>query len=147
MEEVWREITDTNGLYSVSNLGRVKGPRKIIKPYDNGRGYLQVKLCVNGLQKNVRVHQLVAKYFVGNPQNYIEINHKDEDKYNNRADNLEWCSRSYNVRYSNIYERARLLGLSKRKPVTIQGVHYVSMTDAIKRLGVSYNKLHKLLEE
>lgn len=63
------------------------------------KGYVKVSLWVNKKVKTIKIHRLVAKYFVPNPYNYKEVNHKDENKTNNHAENLEWCTRKYNVNY------------------------------------------------
>lgn len=113
-EEFWKEITEAKG-YSVSNLGRIKSLRrqiinsngiqitlgtKILKKSISNSGYYTVQLSVNGKNKSFYIHRLVAKYFVNNPNNYNIVNHKDENKKNNCASNLEWCTNSYNVKYS-----------------------------------------------
>lgn len=113
MTEVWKPIIDYEGLYEISNLGRVKSLPKyhktrftgymkkcrILKPRIDSYGYLMVTLCKDKKQKNFLVHRLVAKHFIFNPNNYDSINHKDEDKTNNYADNLEWCTKYYNNNY------------------------------------------------
>lgn len=97
MEEIWKKI-DGHPNYSVSNLGRVRNDKKnkLIKPFDNSHGYLQVKL--NGI--NYRVHRLVAKAFIPNPNNFEVINHKDNNRANNICENLEWCTQQYNIEQS-----------------------------------------------
>ena len=104
--EVWKDIEDYEGLYQVSDLGRVKalnfkrtGEEKFLKQQTNYKGYLYVGLCKDGRQKFVRVHKLVAKAFVPNPKNLPQINHIDNDKKNNCASNLEWCTCAYNINY------------------------------------------------
>lgn len=106
-EEIWKDITGYEGLYQVSNLGRVKslydGGHKcfrylILKPSINN-GYLYVKLTVNGKCKSKAIHRLVAEAFIPNPDNLEQINHIDENKQNNNIENLEWCTRSYNLTY------------------------------------------------
>lgn len=114
--ELWKDIKDFKGLYQISNLGNIKSlPKKhnlknghsyiqkeqILKPYKNNRGYLQIDLVKNGKHYKRQVHNLVATTFIENPNNYIEINHKDENKLNNCVDNLEWCSHIYNSNYGN----------------------------------------------
>lgn len=99
MIEEWKRITGYDHDYRVSTLGRVTGTRGFLKPYDNGYGYLVVELRQNGKKKHLRVHRLVADAFVPNPQGLPEVNHKDEDKHNNLAINLEWCTSSYNKKY------------------------------------------------
>lgn len=98
--EEFRDIPGYEGMYEVSNLGRVRRDGKILKPSKNKKGYLQVSLCKNGTKKNARIHRLVAQSFISNPQNLPQINHKDEDKTNNAVENLEWCDSKYNNNYS-----------------------------------------------
>ena len=108
-KEIWRDIEGYEGLYKVSNLGRVKSIKfrteRILKPANNGCGYLYVKLCKNGEQNICLIHRLVAQVFISNPQNLPEINHKDEDKTNNKVENLEWCTTKYNHNYGTINQR------------------------------------------
>ena len=102
--EQWKPIEGTDGKYEVSNLGRVRtngkrpGLLKLTKQ-KSGYRYAMIQLS-NGKQKNCRVHRLVAEHFLPNPDNMKEVNHKDGNKDNNRADNLEWCTRSHNVKHS-----------------------------------------------
>lgn len=98
-KEVWRLIPGYNHPYQVSNYGRVLGTKGLMKPYDNGYGYLVVELRKGREGKHLRVHRLVAEAFLPNPDNLPEVNHKDENKHNNAVDNLEWCTRSYNKKY------------------------------------------------
>ena len=105
--ENWKAIAGYEGLYQVSNLGRVKslnynhtGTDKILKPGKNHGGYLHVNLCKDGHPKHLLVHRLVAEAFIPNPNNLETVNHKDEVKTNNVASNLEWMSREDNVAYS-----------------------------------------------
>ena len=84
----------------------------IIKPYMHTDGYLQVKLVDdNGTSHSIKVHTLVADTFIPNPNDYTDINHKDEDKTNNSVENLEWCTRGYNNTYNN---KAIKIGLKLR---------------------------------
>ena len=105
--ETWRAIAGYEGLYQVSNLGRVKslnynhtGTDKILKPGKNQGGYLRVGLSKDGHTKHLLVHRLVAEAFIQNQNNLETVNHKDEVKTNNVASNLEWMSRGDNKRYS-----------------------------------------------
>lgn len=105
MLEIWRNIVGFDGLYQVSNLGRVKslknrhGKVQLLKAKIKKNGYCEVALFKNGKYKFCLVHRLVAIHFIPNPNNYPEINHKDENPLNNCVDNLEWCSRQYNINY------------------------------------------------
>lgn len=123
MEEVWKDIEGYEGLYQISNFGRVKS---LPKPHKNAHGYyltkekilsprvcgtqreyLSVALQRDGERKQIKIHRLVAQAFIPNPNNLPEVNHIDENKGNNKADNLEWCTRSYNVNYGSRIEKQR----------------------------------------
>ena len=123
MNEEWRDIEGYEGLYQVSNLGRVKsfnyrghkGCIGILKGTPDKDGYLRVVLFKNG-RKDYRVHQLVAKMFIPNPENLQVINHKDENKQNNTAENLEWCTVAYNNSYGD-----RLKKVSEANKISLKG--------------------------
>lgn len=113
--EEWRDVVGYEGLYQVSNLGRVKSlsrrivykdgreynyPSKVIKNQKVSTGYRSVMLYgVNG-KKQYYVHRLVAETFIPNPNNLSDVNHKDGCKTNNILSNLEWCSRSDNQKHA-----------------------------------------------
>ena len=112
LEEQWKAIVieksgvvyDYTGLYEVSNLGMVKNSKtgRILKPRKSNRGYLYVDLSKDGKQERFSIHRLVAYNFIFN-DNFNEktqVNHIDQNKQNNKQDNLEWCSSEYNMRYS-----------------------------------------------
>ena len=71
----------------------------------NNRGYVQVRLYKNGTVEHWLLHRLVAKHYINNPNNLPQVNHKDEDKENNRCSNLEWCDNTYNRHYGTGIER------------------------------------------
>lgn len=105
-KEYWKPVLGYEGLYEVSNWGRVKsmnynhtGKERIMKLVPNKAGYLYVVLYKNGKVKTFRVHRLVAEAFLPNPDNLPEVNHKDENKLNNNVNNLEWCSAKYNSNF------------------------------------------------
>lgn len=123
MNEVWKDIAGYEGLYMVSNLGRVKSlPRattkgQIIKPYiSTHNGYCYASLSKNNKRTSKRIHGLVMKAFVGMPENGMVIDHIDGDKTNNRLDNLEYVSLSENM------QRAFKLGLEK-----IEGIKVINL--------------------
>lgn len=105
MQEIWKDIKGYEGLYQVSNLGRIKSlPRNTKNQYKNGiikqnvirgKGYYYVNLY-NKNNKLFTIHKLVAETFIPNPNKLPCINHIDGNKLNNRIDNLEWCSYSNN---------------------------------------------------
>lgn len=107
MEEIWRSVKDYEDLYEVSNWGRVRNSRTglVLRPEKNKNGYLQVNLSKDGIVKHYYVHRLVTQAFIPNPNNLPEVNHKDENKENNRVDNLEWSTRSYNNNYGTRTEK------------------------------------------
>ena len=99
--EEWKPIKGFEGRYEVSNMGRVRNAVKILRQRQKIR-YFQVILSDGNKNRKTRmVHRLVAEAFVDNPNPdiYKQVNHKDEDKHNNRADNLEWCTAKYNLSY------------------------------------------------
>lgn len=100
MEEIWKDIEGYEGLYQISNLGRVWSVRKEIyrKPCIVSN-YYGVSLTKDGHYDTFSIHRLVAEAFIPNPLNLPQVNHIDEDKLNNRADNLEWCTAKYNCNY------------------------------------------------
>lgn len=107
MFEVWKDVVGYEGLYQISNLGKVvslnwrnQGVSKEMYLKPHNQGYLQVELYKNGIRKMYTVHRLVAIAFVDGYRDGFVVNHKDENKQNNAASNLEWCSFDNNVRYS-----------------------------------------------
>lgn len=107
-EEIWKPIQGFEGLYEVSNLGRVKSigtyntcKKGIMRPMIDTDGYPHVRLYNSGMSRDVSIHRLVAAAFIPNPNNYKYVNHKDENTRNNTVANLEWCTNSYNLAYSN----------------------------------------------
>jgi hypothetical protein len=129
VQEEWKPIQGYEGLYAVSNLGNVKSlerykmnrskqkmvQEKILKPFVAGSGYLTVKLSKNGVSKNFKIHILVAMAFCENKKEYKEINHIDENKHNNNANNLEWCDRKYNCNYGNRNRKIAEYNLGRKK--------------------------------
>ena len=147
MKEEWRDIQGYEGKYMVSNLGRVKslnynrtGKERILKARKDGCDYLQVQLYKEGKGKNYLVHQLVATVFCENPEGYTELNHIDENKLNNRADNLEWCSRSYNVEYS---QAKAVIGINKISGLILE---FPSLMEAERQTGISNCSICKCLK-
>ena len=117
-KEIWKDIKNYEGLYQVSNLGRVKSLyyNKILQNAVQKDGYFQVSLSKNGIQKMYLVHRLVAEAFLPNPHNYPCVNHKDENPLNNNVENLEWCTYEYNNNFGTINERFAL----KKKKIVLQ---------------------------
>ena len=110
--EVWKNIDEYNGIYQVSNFGRVKSVDRVVvfkdgrkrwykggvlKTHKTNKGYLFTCLCRNGIKHDKYIHRLVADAFVDNPKRYKCVNHKDGCKTNNIFNNLEWCDNSMNM--------------------------------------------------
>lgn len=103
MLEIWKDIGGYEGLYQVSNLGRVKSLfryKKILKGNVVSGGYIQVQLCKRGKATNYLIHRIVAFAFLNNSDNKPCVNHIDGNKTNNSPDNLEWVTYSENEFHS-----------------------------------------------
>lgn len=166
MEEIWKDIKGYEGLYQVSNLGRVKS---LQHERNNGKGFCVVNGRIlkqsrnfskrhnelmypyvsfhnksNVSSKKIFVHRLVAESFLPNPNNYPCINHKDEDKANNNVNNLEWCTYKYNNKYGTRLEKAnntkQIKGICKKvgefNDEMLLINEYNSITEAAKNKGV-----------
>lgn len=96
--------------YTVNERGRIYSliSNRYLKPHIENTGYCSVELFgKNGKSKRLLIHRLVAAAFIPNPNNYTEINHKDENPLNNHVDNLEWCDHKYNMNFGTLQERKR----------------------------------------
>lgn len=121
--EIWKPVVEEGfeDSYEVSNFGRIRsvdriveskrGPLrykgKLIATPLNDDGYQIFNFCKARKKKHAKVHQVVARAFIPNPNNLPEVNHKDENKANNHVSNLEWCTREYNMNYGTGMERMR----------------------------------------
>ena len=153
--EVWRDVVGYEGLYKVSNYGRVKSlPKYNIKEerlmslsVSKRDGRVSVMLCKSPTEhKRITVHRLVAIAFVDNPHNYTEINHIDENPQNNRANNLEWCTHKYNMNFGTTPKR---LNIKNMKPVAFadggKTVAFVSIRSA-KQYGFDSSGILKSIK-
>lgn len=119
-KELWCDIKDFEGLYEVSNYGRVRSYDKVVNAANNSTriikgkimsltnsegGYLKVGLTKNKKVYNKCIHRLVGLHFIENPNNYLELNHIDKNKTNNYYYNLEWCTRKQNNDHSQITQK------------------------------------------
>ena len=159
MEEEWRDITGYEGLYMVSNKGRVKSlrrtartigngkrlvPERILKAGIWGRGYCHVSLMKNGKLKSYKVHRLVASAFISNPNNKPFVNHLNEVRTDNNVRNLEWSTCSENLKYTykrdlrkrNTWDKNKMSKLDEFKVLTCYTLSAV-MSD--KEIAGIYN--------
>lgn len=146
MTEVWRDVSGFEGLYQVSDRGRVRNLRtgRLLSP-DNVRGYLRYTLSKGGYIERRRAHRLVAEAFVPNPENKPQVNHINGDKADNRPANLEWCTGSENQTHSR-HVLGNHCGLPKKRvKCTETGKTYPSVTAAAQACGVSLSQLSRVL--
>ena len=175
LKEIWKSIKNYEGLYEISNYGRVKSINRLVKGrwgftkinekilnlvFDKD-GYLIVTLCKDGKQKVGKVHRLVAEAFLDNPNNYPVINHIDGRKENNNVENLEFCTQSHNVKeaYRLGLEKPQLTGLGKlgiknKKAMKIKQIdlatnevvnYYYGTLEAQRNTGINFRNIHMCL--
>lgn len=161
MKEIWKDIKGYEGLYQVSNLGRVKSFREstkygmqkeyILKPSLINSGYYVVTLySPDKAKRKFQIHRLVAETFISNDKNLPCVNHKDENKTNNCVDNLEWCTYQYNNNYGTARIRSANTQAKTVKQKTLDGVliaKYFSVSIASELLGYPNNLLTKWCRE
>lgn len=154
MKEEWKNIPGYEGLYEVSTLGRIRSLDKNIDTYNGGSyvrkgaikklrinksGYYCVNLCKNGISVSHIAHRLVAKAFIENKNNYPEVNHINENRLDNRVENLEWCSHKQNVNWGHHNIRAAITNGRPVKQFTIDGKYireYYSSHEAQRNTGI-----------
>lgn len=159
MKEEWRTIKETNGRYSVSNLGNVKRnehytivsptsthtnslkmfyKERKLNPYLNKDGYYVVRLQLEDrVTRTVSVHRLVAEAFIPNPNNYPQINHIDENKVNNNTNNLEWCTAKYNANHGARKEKLRKTSGIRVAQYDLQG-NLIKIWDSVSQASQSF---------
>lgn len=158
MTEIWKDIEGYEGLYAVSNLGRVKSydkwierksdkgylmPGRMMKLIKITNGYITVSVRKNGNVKVLYVHRLVAQAFLDNPNGYGEVNHIDENKENNKVNNLEWCTRKYNCNFGHRND-SKMVATLARAYVTDEvyfETEFNSQTEAGKKLNIPAARL------
>lgn len=129
-----------NGMYWVSNLGRIKNSKgKILTPRLSSNGYYNIGLYKNGKCKAKTIHRLVAETFLDNPDNKPEVNHKDENRLNNQSSNLEWCDRKYNQHYGHALQK-----ISKPVQCVETGVIYPSISEASRKNNIPIANIYKV---
>lgn len=157
MREIWKDIKGYEGLYQVSNLGRVKSLNhyasngkvnilykgRILKQwFDGKKNYLQVQLSKDNKDKKFLVHRLVAEAFIPNRENKREVNHVNGIKTNNRVNNLEWVTSKENKEHAiknGYYDTPACLNRTGKPKIFINGL---SISQIAKNENISYQKAY-----
>lgn len=157
-KEQWKDIAGYEGLYQVSNLGNIKSlarykknrgvmqevKEKILKQTPDMVGYVKVHLSKEGKSKCFCVHKLVALAFVPNVENKPHINHIDENKSNNRADNLEWCTATENNNYGMHNKKISLTKGTRVQAFDKNGnlvMEFHSISEASRQTGINQSSI------
>ena len=155
MKEIWKDVVGFENLYQVSNLGRIRSLDRIIRTNSGERfikgtirqttltngGYKKVVLYKGKIRKTLLVHRLVAMAFIPNPNNFPQVNHKDEVITNNQSSNLEWCTNDYNHNYGTAVKRIAEKNSKKVHQFTLNGELvkvWDSVTEAAKTLKIGH---------
>lgn len=152
MEE-WRDIDIFEGLFKISNLGRIKKvgntvtrsdgvtikyPVRMLKSHLTKDGYERIRLTSGSDGKNCLIHRLVAQAFLNNNDNKPEVHHKDENKQNNKVDNLEWVTHKENTDYSN-WCYTKMQEINKKSVYCITSEEERYEFDSIKDFAIFFN--------
>jgi len=143
--ENWKAVNGYEGLYEVSDKGRVKGLKRnrILKNIVDSLGYVRVSLCKENKIKAHKIHRLVAEHFL-KPSEYKVVNHTDGNKENNSVENLEWCNASQNRKHAcdtglAAKEEGRLIMCNETKEV------YKGVMSAARHIGISHTMISSIL--
>lgn len=162
MKEEWRAVPGYEGLYEVSNMGRVRSLDRWVEGYKGTpyfkpgtlltlqkdyKGYCYVVITKNAKGVQKKVHRLVAMAFIPNPDNLPMVNHRDECKTNNNVDNLEWCTAIYNSHWGSAREKCAWNRISVEQ-YDLEGNYiasYRSISDAAKAVGAAKQNIWSCL--
>lgn len=162
MNEIWKDISGWEGFLQVSNTGLIKrlprtvvmknGARKfypemILKSTVNSHGYKIIRLQCNKKHDIRQVHRIVAEAFIENPKNLKNVNHKNGDKEDNRAENLEWISSRGNALHYTYELNGNLRSMCKEVLCVETGKHYISIGSAARQVGCSTIEISRVLDK
>lgn len=153
MIEECKDIKGYEGLYQVSNLGRVKRVKtdRILKGGKNNTGgYLRVDLSKNNTVSPQRVHRLVAEAFILNPENKPQVNHIDEDKTNNKVSNLEWMTAKENSNHGTRTDRmakTRSIPIIATNLKTDESQEFYGVSECARQLGLHQQNITQVLQD
>jgi len=155
LQEIWRPIQDYKGLYEISNLGNVKSLSRLIKKNDkvvyalkekilrltiNQYGYVTVLLTRDKKEKRFRVHRLVAEAFLQEDPIKTIVNHKDRNRSNNHASNLEWCTQKENVMHSLLMSNRHIKIKKYTDKSTLRGLHMKGrINNSLSKIIIQFN--------
>ncbi len=133
-----KPIPGYEGLYSADEQGNIYSHRytttNILKPLERVHGYLGVIFSIDAVRKNIAIHRLIALTFIPNPENKQEVNHKNGIKTDNRAENLEWCTRSENLKHA--YHELKMFRNNHKLCLDLRtGIYYDTLKDACYARG------------
>ena len=157
-EEIWKALSGVPGI-EVSTFGNVRTLDKVVstekrtqfvkgrvlKQHDNTNGYLIVRFRTNGERVTKLMHRLVAQTFIPNPDNLPQVNHKNCDRRDNRINNLEWCTSSYNNQYREKFGEAQGHPVFAINLATLEVYQYPSQMEASRSLGISVGNINSVI--
>lgn len=151
MIEEWKDIEGYEGLYQVSNLGRVKRVTtgRILKPSKHTKGYYRVELYKNGSQSKKLIHRLVAQVFIPNPDNKSQVNHIDENKTNNLVSNLEWMTAKENLNHGTRTDRSsktRSVSIIATNLKTGKSTEFYGVSECARQLDLNRGNITSVLK-
>lgn len=160
MKEIWKDIEEYEGIYQVSNLGRVRSldrldganhrlNGKVLKIRKNTHGYLDISLYKNSVSSNNTIHRLVAEAFIPNPENKPQVNHIDEDKTNNSLANLEWMTAKENNNHGTRNERSsktKSIAIIATNTTTCESTEFYGINECARQLDLNSANITSVLK-